>query len=224
MMLALTFILLLLLFWGLGEITLGWMIRKGRIRLHEVRRREVSQRLFAEARNALVLQVATGGLAASSETFRLFYWLTTTLMRRPDQYKTLSEDLRNKLLTSEKKEVMRSALEKELGSWPEEVHQIVLKILEALDHFLVDHHAFWRLITAYLKQKGVTFPFMTILGIRQRDKSVEASGDRYGGSYRTATDEGSRELRTILQETRRELASWSKLPEKAGMDAGMAVA
>lgn len=84
-------------------VVLAGMSAMEAVHLHQARRRrlywehktrvEQTRGHFAGARNELLRVVRDGELSVDSETFRQIYGIQTFIMRRPDQYVEISEQL-----------------------------------------------------------------------------------------------------------------------------------
>lgn len=133
------------LLWFSVELGLGirsWTTAK---RYAHDLRVEKTTREFASARNKLMHLARTGMIDVESETFRTFYYLTTFVMRRPDQYPEISEALM-KVIVLRGKSASYNLLKEESRKWTPEVKKLVREVSGAFSSLLVDYSSLFRFL------------------------------------------------------------------------------
>lgn len=118
------------------------------------RREEVCGHL-ANVRNRLLQTTIAGKLDSRSETFRMLYFLTTFIMRRPDQYKELAPHI-CKSIFGETNASPRPELLEESEEWDDEVCQLVIDASDGLKK-LAAFYAPWQVIRTLLGKLGGHF-------------------------------------------------------------------
>ncbi len=140
-----TLLLSVIILWCLVELGLGarsWAME--RRYAHEFRVEKTTQK-FASARNKLMDLARTGKIDIESETFRTFYFLTTFVMRRPDQYREISEALMQAIIRKDSSPA-HNPLQDESRSWTPDVKHLVREISGAFGSLLVDYSPLFRVL------------------------------------------------------------------------------
>jgi hypothetical protein len=120
---------------------------------------ENTQAQFASVRNNLMLLAASEKANPNSQIFALIYQLTTAFMRRPDQYRELS-DLIFHCVASLKGETDNHALLTESKTWSIEERGIVSQMANALGNLSIDYSPALRFLYTMYKR---LYPTLTPL-------------------------------------------------------------
>lgn len=150
-MIILATITLLASLWCLREVVVGLLARGRSKRLRHVRRREMTQRHFAEARNELMKLAVAGKIDVNSATFKRLYFLNTAIMRRPESYQEIGAALRSAILNSAEGKGT-DALRRESEGWSDEVKVAIAKTERALSNLMVIYSRLWRLMYRFRHQ------------------------------------------------------------------------
>jgi hypothetical protein len=138
-MTGLSVLLLLVGLWVLKELIVALVTWKKTRSVTQKRRVEVTQRHFAEARNALMRAALDGEIDVDSYIFKLFYFLNTAFMRRPDQYVDISDALAKVLILDDSDAEISSEVKKEASTLSQEAAEAIKKTGDAMGYLVIDY-------------------------------------------------------------------------------------
>ncbi|MGH9766706.1 MAG: hypothetical protein ACREAB_04660, partial [Blastocatellia bacterium] len=159
-MTAISMMGLLLFISGLTAWVAGIWLHLKRRRIRHKIRVEITQRHFAEARNALMELVLKGELDPRSATFQRLYYLNTHIMRRPDQYQEISQVLKRTISRGHKDDLSDPLL-KETHAWTLGIKKAVLATADAMRQLIFNYS--WLLRTLFRLQDRFKVPVVPIL-------------------------------------------------------------
>lgn len=116
--------------------------RRRLVRWKREARREETRTIWAEARAQLFDLVRAGEISPQSETFRAFYHIQTFVLRRPDAYEEVAEEIASSLLAKSPRANAPPWVD-EVGGWPRQMDDVVQKTAVGIGHLLIVHHG-WR--------------------------------------------------------------------------------
>lgn len=148
---ALTVLILIGLLWGIKEFVYGTILWYQRRKIRHDLRVETTQRHFAVARNELMRLALTGEVDVNSASFKRFYFLNTTLMRRPDQYPAMSGAVTHAFLRNTDAEPDEE-LSRESKQWSPAFRQVVKATAKAMDYIVVDYS--WPMRIAFYLERA----------------------------------------------------------------------
>jgi hypothetical protein len=160
----LAFVVFLAAIWSIRNLVLATLAYRDRRRIAHHIRVFRTQSNFAEARTDLMRLAVNGEIDVRSATFRQVYHLTTAIMRRPDEYPTISAALRKAFLNSMEQGV-RSELHQERETWTQGVKVMLLKMSKSLDYIIFNHSIWWRVA---IRHRRWMRPFVLFLVRRLR--------------------------------------------------------
>jgi len=152
-MTALTLLVLIGLLWTVKELTLGTIFWYQRRKIRHNLRVEITESHFAIARNELMRLALEGEIDVNSVSFKRFYFLNTTLMRRPDQYPQFSHAITGMFLSNHSAEPDEE-LRRESLSWSPAFKQVVKATANALDYIVIDYSWIVRLMFRLEKRRN----------------------------------------------------------------------
>lgn len=138
-MIGLSVLLLVVGLWALKELIVAFIAWRKTHSIEQERRVEVTQRHFAEARNALMRAALDGEIDVDSYTFKLFYFLNTALMRRPDQYDEISDALAKVLILDDSSTEISNEVRKEASDLSQEAAEAIKKTGDAMGYLVIDY-------------------------------------------------------------------------------------
>jgi len=113
-----------LIVYAIGEFIAAMFIRRSRKRYESFARVELTRFRFAEVRHELFKLVVDHELDSRSETFRRLYRMHTFILRRPDQFHEIAEELRRDLSTPSANDES-DGLSVEASQWNQRTRQVV---------------------------------------------------------------------------------------------------
>src|SRR5882724_9024019 len=142
---SLTLLAIVALLWCLRELSVSIYTTVRRRRLRHYIRTEQTQTKFATIRIRLMELALGNGIDVDSLTFRDLYFVTTRIMRRPDQYPAIIEALQIVFLKHGNSDE-RNQLAHESRVWTADVREIVIDTARALNDIVEGYSAQWRFL------------------------------------------------------------------------------
>lgn len=119
-------------------------------RLKKIVRIEKTRTHWAEARDLLYTMVREGKLSSDSATFHTFCQIHTFVLRRPEEYDEISRTMASTFLAPPAAGLDNSWLA-ERDSWPEEMREVMNKMVAGTGALLFGHAGLRRLVVFGLK-------------------------------------------------------------------------
>jgi hypothetical protein len=145
---SISLILICLTAYSVGLFTVTFRVQRTRKRLNQQITAEKTRSYFADLRLRLQKLVSDRILSADSATFRIYYGLFTTIMRRPDQYDKIANAIFLALIKydgSEKNPFMK-LLEQEKETWSDDIKKLLTDTGTGLSLLIIDHSVPLRLL------------------------------------------------------------------------------
>lgn len=142
---------------ALLEILYAVWINRSRRKYQNTIRNERIRQHFASARRTLMELAISGEIDVDSITFKSFYSLQTFIMRRPDQYREISQLLLELVATDNSEEdsdrVKRLTKESEL--WSDKTKDLAHFTAAGLDLIVAEYSWLYRLLSRIEERHGI---------------------------------------------------------------------
>jgi hypothetical protein len=185
-----SFIVLVILLCMIRNIIIGTWAWRDRTKARHERNKERTRRQFAEARNALMELVIAGEVDVSSMSFRFFYYINTSFMRRPDQYRDISGILFSLFLNQHDSSSGEELLA-ESKTWSLGFKSVVRETANALGYVVVDYSPFMRFVYSLERKfNAKSTPFQMLNKMRatmvENEKPIAEISQARQAMYRMA--------------------------------------
>jgi len=165
--------------WLISQLILTYKTNKDRKKIQHNIRVEKTRKYFAELRLRLLKILADGKLDQKSVTFRFHYSLFTMIMRRPDQYKEISNSLYTAFTSDNTDQEVSGEiglkLQSEQSQWSDEVKILIVDTIKGLALLVIDYSSKLRLLNTLIKILG----FAAIKKFEKQLEEKEASKDPF---------------------------------------------
>ena len=118
----------------------AWWHHRMANHLRRLRKAETIRGAFADVRNQLFQHMMAGGISPKSQTFRALYFVTTSVMRRDDQYERLWPAFVKSIQEVERpRSEGGAAIASEAKNWDPTTAEIARRFVQAIELMLVEY-------------------------------------------------------------------------------------